>query len=111
MVQTVTKEWMQKLGREDGAAVADWIIDELGLGEAPERSRRIGKSAVGRVKELVRKYQERGVSEPLVADWRSACVAEIYRRLAELRAQAKEAGTVAAPPVAGPEPTSVTMTG
>jgi hypothetical protein len=113
MVQPVTKEWMRKLGREDGGAVADWIIDELALGEAPERSRRIGKSAVGRIKELVRRYEERGVSEPLVEEWRRACVAEIYRRFAELRAQAKETATgpVAAHPVAGPEPTSVAIAG
>ena len=47
MVQPLTNEWMHNLGREDGAAVADWIVDELGLRASPDRSRRVGRSAVG----------------------------------------------------------------
>ena len=86
MVQPLTKEWMRNLGREDGAAVAVWIVDELGLRASPDRSRRVGKSAVGRIKGLVRRYEERGVSEALIDVWRRACVGEIYRRFAELRA-------------------------
>jgi len=82
---------MEELGREDGAAVADWIIAELGLARAPSEFKDVGKSAVDRIKELVRSYEERGVSESLIAVWRSACVAEIYRRFAELRQASPEA--------------------
>jgi hypothetical protein len=35
MAQQLTNEWMQNLGREDGAAVADWILSELGVSESP----------------------------------------------------------------------------
>jgi hypothetical protein len=98
MSQPLTEEWMEQLGREDGAAVADWIVDELGLGGTPDRSRRVGKSAVGRIKQLVRKYEERGVSESLIEVWRKACVAEIYRRFAVLRAQAEDTDTESAAP-------------
>jgi hypothetical protein len=94
MVQQLTNEWMRSLGREDGAAVADWIVDELGLRASPDRSRRVGRTAVGRIKGLVRKYEERGVSETLVEVWRKACLGEVYRRFAELRAQAANADAV-----------------
>lgn len=90
MNQPVTEEWMQRLGREDGMAVADWIIDELGSGEALDESKVVGESAVARIRALVLKYEERGVSESLVEIWRTACVTEIYRRFAEIRAS-KEA--------------------
>lgn len=91
MTQPLTNEWMQSLGREDGAAVADWIVNELGLRASPDRSRRVGKSAVFRIKGLVRKYEERGVSETLIEVWRKACLGEVYRRFAELRAPAVNA--------------------
>jgi hypothetical protein len=96
---------MRNLGREDGTAVADWVVDELGLNEEPDRSRRVGKSAVGRIKQLVRKYEERGVSEAQINIWRAACVGEIYRRFADLRAQAAstDAVSTAADPIPLPE--------
>ena len=94
MAQQLTNEWMQNLGREDGAAVADWILSELGVSESPTRSRRVGKSAVGRIKSLKRGYEERGVSGTHIDVWSQACVGEIYRRFAELRAQAANADAV-----------------
>ena len=104
MAHQFTTEWMQNLGREDGAAVADWVVDELSLSEAPDQSRRVGKSAVGRIKQLVRKYESRGVSEALINVWRKECVGEIYRRFAELRAQTADAVSIAADPIPLPEP-------
>jgi hypothetical protein len=106
MAQQLTNEWMQNLGREDGAAVADWILSELGVSESPTRSRRVGKSAVGRIKSLKRGYEERGVSGSHIDVWSQACVGEIYRRFAELRAQPDNIDTVsiAADPVPLPEP-------
>jgi len=106
MAQQFTTEWMQNLGRKDGAAVADWVIDELCLSEAPDQSRRVGKSAVGRIKQLVRKYEARGVSQALIKAWRTECIGEIYRRFAELRAQSVDADAVsiAADPLPLPEP-------
>jgi hypothetical protein len=105
MVQPLTKEWMRNLGREDGAAMADWIVDELGQRASPDRNRRVGTSAVGRIKQLARKYEERGVSDTHIDVWQRACVGEIYRRFAELRCQADnaDATSIAADPVSPPE--------
>jgi hypothetical protein len=85
MAQPFTEEWMANLGRDDGAEVADWIVGELGAAETPSESGRVAESAVGRIHELVQQYEQRGVSAELVTVWRSACVAEIYRRFAALR--------------------------
>jgi len=85
MPQPLTEEWMQQLGRDDGADVAKWVVDELAATEAASNTNRVAEAAVGRVHELVRQYEQRGVSADLIALWRSACMAEIHRRFALLR--------------------------
>jgi len=85
MPQPLTEEWMQQLGRDDGADVAKWVVDELATTEAASNTNRVAEAAVGRVHELVRQYEQRGVSADLIALWRSACMAEIHRRFALLR--------------------------
>jgi hypothetical protein len=85
MPQPLTEEWMQQLGRDDGADVAKWVVDELAATEAASNTNRVAEAAVGRVHELVSQYEQRGVSADLIALWRSACMAEIHRRFALLR--------------------------
>ena len=85
MPQPLTEEWMRQLGRDDGADVAKWVVDELAATEAASNTGRVAEAAVGRVHDLVRQYEQRGVSAELIALWRSACMAEIHRRFALLR--------------------------
>jgi len=90
MPQPFTEEWMQQLGRDDGADVATWVVDELATTEAASNTGRVARAAVRRVRELVHQYEQRGVSAELVAVWRSACMAEIHRRFALLREKTDE---------------------
>lgn len=85
MTQPLTEEWMAQLGRDDGAELADWVVDALGEIQDPRESQRVAESAVRRIHELLHEYEQRGVSAELVAVWRAACVAEIYRRFAIVR--------------------------
>lgn len=87
MPQPFTEDWMHQLGRDDGADVAKWVVDELAATEASSNTNRVAEAAVKRVHELVRQYEQRGVSAELIAVWRSACMAEIHRRFALLREQ------------------------
>jgi hypothetical protein len=78
----ITKAWMEQLGVEDGSVLAGRVL-ALTMQEAS--TDQICRKAVDAVRECASLYRERGVSDPLVAAWRSACIDEISRRFAEYR--------------------------
>jgi hypothetical protein len=86
----MTKAWMEQLGVEDGSFLAGQV---LALTREPENdTAQICRTAVDAVRECASRYRERGVSDPLVAAWRAACIDEISRRFAEYRAEPDSAG-------------------
>jgi hypothetical protein len=73
---------MEQLGVEDGSVLAGRV---LALTMEETSTDQICRKAVDAVRECASLYRERGVSDPLVAAWRSACIDEISRRFAEYR--------------------------
>ena len=76
---------MEQLGVEDGSALAGRVL-AMAL-EEPVSTAQICRKAVAAVRECASLYRERGVSDPLVKVWRSACIDEISRRFAEYRGE------------------------
>jgi hypothetical protein len=74
---------MEQLGVEDGSVLAGRVL-AMTLAERASTAQ-ICKKAVAAVRECASLYRERGVSDPLVKVWRSACIDEISRRFAEYR--------------------------
>jgi hypothetical protein len=81
----IAKDWMEQLGIEDGSFLAGRV---LALTREPENNTaQICRSTVDAVRECASLYRERGVSDPLVAALRAACIEEMSRRFAELRSE------------------------
>ncbi len=88
----ITKDWMEQLGIEDGLFLAGQV---LALTQEPQNNTaQICRTAVDAVRECASLYHERGVSDPLVAAWRAACIDEMSRRFAEYRSEPEAAGLV-----------------
>ena len=88
--ETITKNWMQQLGAEDGARLVADVLEQLDDADTQERVDRVSLRTLGAIGNLARGYRERGVSDPLVLAWRVACHEEMSRILRQHK-QARQA--------------------
>ena len=81
--QTESHAWVRQLGREDGAAIAERIIDRIL--ERPGEGNRVGDAAATYLQTLLDAYRRRGIDDDVVEIWRVECATELYRRFADFR--------------------------
>ena len=83
--EIIMKGWMEQLGVEDGADLAQRILERIQHARSAAAVAGVSAEALSTIGKLTSMYRERGVSDPLVLAWRISCQREINRVFGEYR--------------------------
>ena len=89
--EIIMKGWMEQLGVEDGADLAQRILERIQQACSEVTVAGVSADAISTIGELTTMYRDRGVSDSLVLAWRIACQREINRVFGEYRQRQSEA--------------------